>query len=550
MSTSQSSTTTSIPCHPIQLEFSSISTGIDSQDQKSDTTVTVQADVVIAADGVRSSVTSHWMPELPPPSCTGIQVFVGLAILPIKLVHKYTSLLHERGFYSVGNYHRMFIMPYSAPTLLHPNVSYIYMWQLSAPVVDHGSDNAINKDSSSETLLHHVRLLVGNWHDPIPDLLQYTPTETVWWTILRDRDPVQLQQHLFLHRNKSIAAIDESTQHRIHRVVVIGDACHAMTVFKGQGANQALRDGLTVADWFTRNANRWHGTPIDTVINTNATKKKKKTKVRPLPSSIETTIRGCMREIVQRTAKTVLSSRAAAMHWHSNEVSDYILPMENLLGTIDHKPLTIDFGFTGFSTENVHKLLYELRNHKIGAGLYDQHGVHVNLDTAVHSIIKLSGSIVDRENQLMPDTHLRNRKKKSYTIDEETILAAATAAQTGDTESLRIISFGKPDILRNIVVPLTRPCNMKSHYTTLLHLAAGGRCSHTVYFLWREAGCSPHVRDTLGQLPLDMCPPGSMLHSLLHQAAAAAAVSTDTTTDVRDLIAARIWRTSTADAVT
>jgi Ankyrin repeats (3 copies) len=87
---------------------------------------------------------------------------------------------------------------------------------------------------------------------------------------LLDRDPSSLQSSMQLFR----------------RIVVVGDALHAMSPFKGQGANQALLDGPLVADWVQR-------------------------------AHVEAAVRGIWREAVARTAKVVQASRKAAIFWHS-----------------------------------------------------------------------------------------------------------------------------------------------------------------------------------------------------------------------------------------
>ncbi len=89
---------------------------------------------------------------------------------------------------------------------------------------------------------------------------------------LMDRDPKQVQHMI--------------QSHRIQRMVVVGDALHSMSPFKGQGANQALTDGPLLASWLQK-------------------------------ASIDSAVTGFWREAVQRTAPVVAASRIAARELHS-----------------------------------------------------------------------------------------------------------------------------------------------------------------------------------------------------------------------------------------
>lgn len=106
---------------------------------------------------------------------------------------------------------------------------------------------------------------------------------------------------------------------RAFNVVVMGDAAHPMSPFKGQGANQALMDGPLLASWLGR-------------------------------SSLQAAMRGYHREMCQRSGPKVRQSRAAAQFLHSPQV------------------LAEPSDFSGVQSEHVPKLLSELRSRGISAG--------------------------------------------------------------------------------------------------------------------------------------------------------------------------------------
>jgi hypothetical protein len=108
---------------------------------------------------------------------------------------------------------------------------------------------------------------------------------------------------------------------QMRRLVVIGDALHSMTPFKGQGANQALADGPFLASWLQR-------------------------------ASIDSAVTGFWRETVQRTAPVVSASGQAAKEFHSP-------------GILQHQ----HHGFAGVEPERTAEFLSVLREKGVGANL-------------------------------------------------------------------------------------------------------------------------------------------------------------------------------------
>ncbi len=192
--------------------------------------------------------------------------------------------------------HRLFTMPFRSAVLSSDGSSIlqpaITMWQLSFDEADEEAARAL-RYASAKQLLDNALQRTEGWMAPVQELLAATPLEGVWGTALLDRDARRL-------RNKQQAS----------RVTVAGDACHPMSMFKGQGCNQALQDGPLLAKMLT-------------VLDKNTPKSALDAQGRPLLTrdALLNRVRRFESQMVQRAHTRVMASRAAAAALHADAAS-------------------------------------------------------------------------------------------------------------------------------------------------------------------------------------------------------------------------------------
>lgn len=197
------------------------------------------------------------------------------------------------------------------------------MWQLSFSDFTEEEGMRLRSASADDLLAEATRRCKG-WFDPVCDMINCTPKKEVWGTGLYDRNPMPL-------RGK-----DQGS-----RVTVMGDACHPMSMFKGQGANQALHDGPLLASWLhcgsgssaaikkTQKSQKSQKIVFDesglTILKSNniTTEERNVNKVVSTElthQNIYTRLRCFEREMVARTSSKVQASREAATRLHSPAV--------------------------------------------------------------------------------------------------------------------------------------------------------------------------------------------------------------------------------------
>jgi len=202
---------------------------IDYEEQKSEISLSFQvggkvvtetADILVGADGIRSKVREQFIgEEVSPLRYLGCIVILGICPLDTTARQLSNLLDGETVFQTADGTTRMYMMPYSDSE---------YMWQLSYPIDE--SDAASISRKGPDALKRQAMERCQSWHTPIPELLKRTPTSMVSGYPVYDR-PLMTR-----------SALKQSS-----RVTLIGDACHPMSPFKGQGANQALLDALALA---------------------------------------------------------------------------------------------------------------------------------------------------------------------------------------------------------------------------------------------------------------------------------------------------------------
>lgn len=184
-----------------EVSFRTEVTGVDAgRGVVSTSSGDLEADLIVGADGIHSAARKALFPDHPGPVYSGVTAWRALVPRP------------DRPVQSTETWGRGLVVG------IHQLADDVYFY-----ATDLSPAGAVHADERAEL----TRRFSG-WHDPIPSLMERV-------------DNARILRNDVYHLATPLPAM-----HRA-KVALVGDAAHAMTPNLGQGANQAIEDGVVLA---------------------------------------------------------------------------------------------------------------------------------------------------------------------------------------------------------------------------------------------------------------------------------------------------------------
>ncbi|WP_018924603.1 FAD-dependent oxidoreductase [Salsuginibacillus kocurii] len=171
-------------------------------------------DIVIGADGIHSQTRKAALPDSPEPSYVGLQWLAGMVSeAELAATEPDDRRLHmtfgQKGFFGYGKFDEK---------------NDLIMWWVNLSRENEASKEEMTARSTEDIRKELLKLCKG-WHAPIEELIEKTPA--------------------FMQGN--VHDIETLPAWHTDRVVLIGDAAHAVSPNSGQGASLALEDAMYLA---------------------------------------------------------------------------------------------------------------------------------------------------------------------------------------------------------------------------------------------------------------------------------------------------------------
>lgn len=183
-----------------------------------------RGDILIGADGLHSKTRESILPKGPKPRYTGLQWIAGfLSQSKVPTIDSSDRVLHmifgQKGFFGYGNFCE--------------NDGTIGWW--FNVTREHERSREEMASIPTEQLREELLALCAGWQGPVEDLIANTPKFMMG----------------------SVHDIQSLPSWYYNRVILIGDAAHAVSPNSGQGASLALEDSMYLAKLLAQSSGDW-----------------------------------------------------------------------------------------------------------------------------------------------------------------------------------------------------------------------------------------------------------------------------------------------------